>query len=247
MGVKCTGASNQYAEIDSTAITSALFAASIWFNSVSTSVNDTLWSIVDKGETNVYYSVRADNAGKVLVLKRSGDEETAATTTSYSAGVWHHAFLNVASATDAKIYLDNGGEATETTDVDPQNLDRTAIGGLRDASPGDYADAKLAEFGLWPGITLTADERAALAAGYSPLFIRPAILAGGDYWSLKDINYVDETGARTFVGANDSGSGAPTNAQDHPPIIYPTGQQLFHIAEAAGVSVAVLRRRYEGY
>ncbi len=242
MGVKFTGASKQYAEIDSTPISGAVFSASIWFNSVGLAGGDGLFSITDKDVADHYYFLRAGKSSeptdsKLHLFRRAGGgEDDVDTSTEYGAAAWHNGIIINNGSADAKIYLDNGGEGTDTTDVAPANLDRTAIGGLRDSTPGDYYDGTLAEFGLW-NIALTAGERGALAAGYSPLFIRPASLVG--YWSLSDINYVDRIGARTFVGANDGGSGAPTNAQDHPGIIYPTGQQIFlpaAVAPPAGVT-----------
>ena len=93
----------------------------------------------------------------------------------------------------------------------------------------------VAECALW-NVALTAAEIDALAAGFSPLFIRPGSLVG--YWPLGGAysDYIDPIGSNTL-----SATGDPA-AADHPRIIYPSGGSTFDYAVPVVEEVAAAER-----
>ena len=102
----------------------------------------------------------------------------------------------------------------------------------------NYDDARnfggyLAEVGMWSRV-LSADERAALAAGYSPLFFP----IGLRHYAPLIRDPVDRvTGA---AGTLDG-----TAVVDHPRIIYPAGvQHIFAATAAGGVPIGAIADHY---
>ena len=88
-----------------------------------------------------------------------------------ASGAWH-AGGAVFHASNSRFCWLNGTEATEnTTDVTPAGIDTLNIcrANLLSTSYGDF---QIAEFGLW-NVALTDAEMLALAAGVSPLLVRP--------------------------------------------------------------------------
>lgn len=144
---------------------------------------------------------------------------TALSSTTISANTWFHAAAVFTSATDRAAFLNGGGKGTNATSRTPAGIDRTSIG-LQDNAAANRAFANggtgdLAEVGLWSA-ALTDAEIAILAAGISPLAVRPASLIG--YWPLLGVNspednIVSNVSVMSLVGA-------PTQAA-HPRIIRP--------------------------
>ena len=88
---------------------------------------------------------------------------------------------------------------------------------------------------------LTDDEVAALAAGHSPLLIRPASLVA--YWPLGGLSGDHD---RDIVGGYDlTAYNSPTWA-DHPPVIYPSGGRVVVAPSAGGPFPHYTRRRLRG-
>lgn len=106
-------------------------------------------------------------------------------------------------------------------------LDRTTIGVLHvGGSEANYFNGQLAEIGVW-NVQLTAAEIAALAAGFSPMMIRPSALVL--YAPLvRDI--LDRKG-NAFTASG-------TTVVAHPRIIYPHRKPAWHVAAAGGGGVA---------
>ena len=142
----------------------------------------------------------------------------------YSAGVF-------ASSTDRKIYL-NGGDTpgTDTADQTPANADRLTIGSY--VADGSYGRSRfkggIAESAMWD-VALTAAEIDILAAGYSPLFVRPQNLV---FYAPLIRGYQELIGGLSLVYANEPAD------MEHPPIIYPA-QPIFHMASGAAVTLSV--------
>ena len=91
-------------------------------------------------------------------------------------------------------------------------------------------DGGIAEVAIW-NIQLTTNQISALAAGFSPLLIRPDKLVG--YWPLGG-PYAHATAYIDVVGSNNlsqTGGMDATNLEQHPPIIYPTDPFLIYAAE----------------
>jgi len=98
------------------------------------------------------------------------------TTTSISDSNWHSVIGEITSATARQVWLDNAGNGSNATSLTPGTLTKTVIGAQDSGgSLSGNVGHDLADLAVWSG-TLTADERASLAAGVSPLLIRPDIL-----------------------------------------------------------------------
>jgi len=115
----------------------------------------------------------------------------------------------------------NGGNITSNTLSD---ADIVGVGyGSLDSGTPSYSKNTVAECALW-NVALTTTEIDSLAAGFSPLFIRPESLVL--YYPLGG-PYAADVGT-AFAGTathNLSITGSPTSAAN-PPIIYPTSPTL---------------------
>lgn len=137
---------------------------------------------------------------------------TAVTSNAFVADTWQTVCGVYTSTTDVKVYVDNAGEGSETVDIGaPSGIHNTSIfTGV--SSFGQAFIGSGAHFAIW-NVALTADERATLQLGYSPLFVRPGNLVfylpciGGD----ATIN---------LLGAAMTETGTITE-DDHPRVIMP--------------------------
>ena len=109
--------------------------------------------------------------------RNTGASTVVSSTTSYSAATWHHVGGVFTGATNREIWLDGGGYAQDTTNVTfDAGIDNLAVGQRVYNSTADLGlSGRAGECGVWD-VALTATEMAILAAGYSPLHIRPGNL-----------------------------------------------------------------------
>lgn len=159
----------------------------------------------------------------------------AKSTTGGTLNTWNHVCGVFTNSASRAVFLDGGGKGTDTTSIpNTSGTDRTLIATeAYSSSISGGLDGRVAEAAIW-NVALADAEVAALAAGYSPLFIRPQNLVFYcPVWG-NDSPEIDEIG-RLQMTLN----GTPTKV-DHPPIIYPstiqippeiqaaTGQQVFY-------------------
>jgi hypothetical protein len=118
---------------------------------------------------------RADGSIQVRAYDGSTAGQASTPASSYVAGAWYHVVGVWAGDSSRSIYLNGGAPVTNTTTISPITLDQFAIGS--NGSAGAFMNGRIAEFALWGSSTiLTASEIASLAAGVSPLLIRPSTL-----------------------------------------------------------------------
>lgn len=181
----------------------------------------------ESGANNGFRLMVASQAGSMKVrvaTKASGAASSASSTTAISDLNWHSAVGEITAANARQCWLDNAGNGSGTTSLTPGTLTKTTIGaqdsgGTIDSNIGH----ELANVAAWAG-TLTADERAALAAGVSPLLIRPDILVLYLPGIRDAVDYMD---------APFSVTGA--TVVDHPRVYMPSrAQQLVKTAAASG-------------
>ncbi len=142
-------------------------------------------------------------------------------TSAWSLNTWGHFGGVFPSATSRTVYFDGsaGGENTETQDPFGGSApDRTTVGMRVQGAEGENFSGDIAEAAIWSA-ALTAEEFAALAAGTSPLSIRPDAL----------VNYYPIIGRHSpeidLVGGNNlTVNGAA--ASDHPRMFYPAGSRF---------------------
>lgn len=159
--------------------------------------------------------------------KAGGTASNATTSTTITDTNWHSVVGEITAANARKVWLDNGGNGSSTTSLTPGTLTKTTVGAFDNGGTlGGNVAHELADVAVWSG-TLTADERAALAAGVSPLLIRPDIL---------------EIYLPLMRGGNDYMGGAFTvtdaTVADHPRVYMPSrAQQLVKTAAASGQTI----------
>jgi hypothetical protein len=157
--------------------------------------------------------------------------ENADTSAGYTVGQWCHAAGVFVSSTSRVAYLNGGNSGSNSSPVTSANWNTLLLGGrYLDSVLGFWYSGDVAEAAVW-NVALTADEIAHLAAGYSPLTVRPHAL----------VHYVPGLGRGGASGGEvdwDGGGSltrvADPGLADHPRIIYPSrGQRIFVPAAAA--------------
>lgn len=160
------------------------YSMGCWFNTSDVTNNQMLIGFADGSDDPYYQGIMAagtaSNSLKVIA-RNGGGEFNAQTSTSYSADTWHHALGTFDIAT-RWVYLDGAGAVENTTSVAfAAQLDRTSIGKLDRLSDIIPHGGLIAEAAIWK-IKLTPSNALELAAGYSPLLVRPDALVS--YWPL---------------------------------------------------------------
>lgn len=156
--------------------------------------------------------------------KAGGSASNATSSTTITDTNWHSVVGEITSASARQVWLDNGGNGSSSTSLTPGTLTKTTAGAYDNGGTlGGNVAHELADVAVW-SVALTSDERASLAAGVSPLLIRPDKLeiylplmrGGNDYMG----------GAFTVTGAT---------VADHPRVYMPSrAQQLVKTAAASG-------------
>ena len=221
---------------DFTVVTSDPLSMSVWFKYDESIVNPGPMASIQRyaGISIMNMMVNYGVANSVS----AGSYGTAwevASVTGLSTDTWYHGHAIFASNVHRRMVVDGdwAGSATNTVQSTPNNLDHVSIGAqyfssqLRDAFAGT-----LGEIGIW-NIEHTESDNAALAAGVSPLLVRPENLLF--YWDGLDSGLVDVMGAPFASG----GSGG-TQVSDHPPIIKPSAQILQFPPVSAGGSYTLI-------
>lgn len=230
MGIKYTAASSEYLQISSNLIGSDVFTWAVWFylESQTGADQDLLWS----GETassDVYHRLQYDDSANEFRFSfRNGATNHAITTNGATVGGWNHLLAYRASATDARVYLDNAGEGTNTTSVTGVDAltDSFAVGMSRDDTPTDPNDGVLAEIAIWNVAITDAALRQALANGVSPELILPGnLIRHFRCVNLADLN--DRMSSTTLTAFNTPISGR------HPAISMPSKQLILPLPTAA--------------
>jgi len=172
--------SSQYISGGSVPTTTLPITTACWFKAANVTASGSLVSLSTNAGTARYtMSVRGDIVGDPLraaAVNSGGTAGQASTSTSYTAGVWHHALAIYSSSTSRTIYLNGAGSGTNTTSITVgTGINRTLTGAQILTTVQDFFNGSIAEVGIW-GVALDAGEISALASGFSPRLIRPASL-----------------------------------------------------------------------
>lgn len=176
----------QYGEYAGAVLTAIPLTLAAWCF-MATSKSGSPLCIAASGTTFDFFGlfVQGTASGVQAATGSSGASSAATTTAHPSAGVWFHVCGVFAAAASRTIYLNGGSPASNAGSRTPASLDRTSIARRANSSPANVWGGLVADAAVWSD-TLTASEVAALAAGVSPLRIRPASLV--DYWPLQGID-----------------------------------------------------------
>lgn len=157
--------------------------------------------------------------------KAGGITNNATSTTVIADSNWHSIVGEITAANARQVWTDNGGNGSSTTSLTPGTLTKTSIGASDNGGTlGGNVAHELADVAVW-STTLTSDERAALAAGVSPLLIRPDKL---------EIYLPLARGGTDYMG----GAFTVTNATvaDHPRVYMPARPQVFKTAAVSSIT-----------
>lgn len=178
-------ASNEFGTSGNAVVSAYPCSFAAWYNTNSTTVNQSLLSVGDTAGDNDYVELFLRKAGVRalrLIVVTGGTNSTATASTQFSANTWEHAGAVLSSSTSRTVYHNGGGAVTDTTSLGfSGGVDTTSVGRTAQATPTDYMSGDIAEVGVWDA-ALTAGEIAALAAGACPLNVRPQSLVA--YWPL---------------------------------------------------------------
>ncbi len=174
--------SSQYLE-NTTAAYSGNGPASLacWFKASAATTTQALMALSTSGGVGRHVLFAAGGSpGAPLSLSTVNDgggtvSGACNTTTGYSAGTWFHAAGVLVQSYDRRVYINGGSVGTDSTDVGPITPNRTSIAARYNNTVGAFFDGSIADAAIWDA-GLTAAEVGELAAGYSPLFVRPQSL-----------------------------------------------------------------------
>lgn len=210
-------------------VTAMPLSMACWFNPTSAATAGILMC-QDEAVSGDAYTIRKQAAGTLSCQSIAGGAAaTATTSTSYTAGAWHHACAVFTSATSRTIYLNGGGVGTNATSKSPAAPTKTNLGFL--TGPSVIYAGDLAVPAIW-NAALTAADAAQLFSGASPLLIRPDVLVA--YWPLigRTSPEIDLVGGFAMTV-----TGTPT-AAPHPRIYYPRRRRQMRAVKAvAGATV----------
>lgn len=225
----------QYVESASAPNVGPAFSVSAWYRPTTLNAGTVLG--IGSSGTSQYVALGMGVSGQGFLEVNGGGTGDAFATGTFSDNAWHHLGGVSASNTSRIFYADGVAGTTDTASITPSGgfRDRVTIGALRsNGSLISTAQGDIAECAIW-SVALDAAEIVALAAGFSPLLIRPAslvfyapLIGGGD--PERDIR----GGLPLPYGA---GAAAPT-VVPHPRVFKPAATPVVLVPTAvAGTTV----------
>ena len=242
MATQLVASSSEYFEVDTIPdVVAPPISVCAWVYSDSnpTSNDFCAFQMGDKDVSNKYFRLGYDDVttdGAARWTANDGTSRFCISSAVAPQNEWHHLLGVEAASNDRRVYLNGGSKGTDTNSSTPNNIDRTSIGREGDSTPGDYWNGRLAEVAVWSA-ALTDDEARMLAAGVSPVRVRPGSLK--HYWPFWiGTSGIDHIGTLNLTAVN-----TPTQA-DHAPVQPPFGFGLgWQGALTAAVGGGSARRR----
>jgi len=134
-----------------------------------------------------------------------------------STNTWHYGLAVFASTSSRTIYCDGVNTTTNTDNTSVADLDQVRVARATFSFADLYLSGMAGEVAIW-NVALTAADALILAAGYSPLFVKPENLV--HYYPL-----IRDGDQDRVSGQHLADSGSPTIV-DHPAVIYPATSML---------------------
>lgn len=200
------------------------YLAGVFYTSAGSGTSQDGWVLELNGTNGVVNAIVGNGTGINLASSASG----------CTANAWNHCVAKFVSTTSRYAYL-NGTPGTQGTNSNTPSTapDKTGIGVLirEDNSKAQAATAcHIGEVGYW-NVDLSDAEIAALAKGYSPLFIRPQNLVAY-YPLLRGDSSGDEPNPKNATyKLTEQGT---VSVQPHPRVLTPSRKMLFKGTPAAG-------------
>jgi hypothetical protein len=191
-------------------VTATPFTLSIWFR-LTVDVDAATISLGQEGQSNHRWTLYLESSGNLLRLQaRTTTTSSLSPGNTWTVNQWHHALGVCANDTDRTVYLDGdvvnkGTQAVEKLVNVPDVITIGRLPNDTDAMTGD-----LAHGAVWD-VALGDDDARTLAAGVSPLRVRP-----GNLVFFVPILGVSPEPDFTATGANLTVNG--TTLADDPPV-----------------------------
>jgi len=185
------GSTSEYLRTYKLGLTTYPFTIAAWFYMTTLSgTNRLVIGLFRTDSTADQFVIRVNFATSQLQFRADAGGASNATISSMAAGQWYHVVARGFSATDRRVRVNNGTDATDTVSKSPAGLGQILLGPSWDA--GTFATSptmvgREQEAAIW-NATLDDQEIAALygsgaGTGLSPARIRPGNLV--HYWPLE--------------------------------------------------------------
>ena len=181
--------------------------------------------VISDGTQTYRYGIGAGNYARWAIYWKGREDRTASDfSENYQTAEpnpWFHQVGIFAADASRLAYVNGSGNSWSNANNSPQTLtdpDIIGIGYGPTSGSNRYSKGEIAECALY-NVALDAKDIDALAAGFSPLFVKPSALVG--YWPLGGPLVSALSGADVFGRYDLSITGTLTETL-HPPIFYPT-------------------------
>lgn len=206
-----------------------------WFRSDTVTANQSLISFGSSSNNGDYVGLWADGslAGDPVraIVSLSGSNNSAGTSTPYSANKWHHAAA-VITASTLTVYKDGVSTSAANAKTWP-TTNQVGVGVLQRLTPAIFFDGAIADVAVWAA-ALTSPEIQLLATGsVVPPRIRRASLAA--YWPMGQRRGDEYDGLRRWTLFE---TGAPGVDVAPPRARSMSEKRLFLLPAAAGFQPA---------
>jgi len=199
------------------------FTMACWFRPGDDTTLGTLMAVADSSAvSNQFHALLlagTEPGDPVMAWSYGTGNGFALSSSGVTLGTWHHACGVWTATNNRAVLLDGGSKGTNATASTATGLEWISAGDTwRGTAPQHsyYFTGNIAEMAMWD-VALTDAEVAVLAAGYSPIFVRPQNLVA--YWPSIRGTVQSIVGSIPYAFANANG----VTVEPHPPILYPYG------------------------
>lgn len=207
-------------------LTATPFTFAAWVRPTAVASYQAVLSISQNVGSANYHALYLNPSAGVSAYSLAGGGTTGEATSggTMTANAWAHVAAVFSATTNRRAYLNGTGGTANTTTVNPGGLDITQIGTLWTGT--NPATADVGEAVIY-GAALTDADLASLAAGVSPLLVRPDALVA--YYPLLG-QFSPEI---DLVGRNELTLNNAPAAAAHCRIIYPAGPLIWRLTAGA--------------
>ncbi len=198
------------------------FTFACWFR--TTSITQRQYLMLIRNPSGHYHALQArgDQAGDPVSAATFVGGVADTRKSGIVANTWMHATGVWAATNSRKVYLNGVGSTPNTTSKTVTALNVTRFATI--STGFDHLDGSIAEAGMW-NVALTQAEINILAAGYSPLLVRPQNLAL--YLPFIRDDDEDLIGGLSFIAVNGP------SISSHPRVFYIAPPSISHLAGAS--------------